>query len=143
MAAGTGEIQFGLHPGAFARDRPWAHPHHAKRRCVDGIGSLRFRPRSRHLCGLFLRAVCVSNDRKGVGGEQGLSAPSDGQARMIECSNRRGTKGDPMTTEEKIEDALRRINPRLEDLSEGYVEFLEFNGETGELTIKTFGGRLL
>ncbi len=45
--------------------------------------------------------------------------------------------------EEKITDLLRRINPKLEELSEGYVEFLGFDRERGELTIKTFGGRLL
>jgi hypothetical protein len=48
-----------------------------------------------------------------------------------------------MTVEERIVDVLGRINPKLEELAEGCVEFMSFDREKGELTIKTFGGRLL
>ncbi len=48
-----------------------------------------------------------------------------------------------MGREETIENVLEHLNPRLEELSDGYVEFLGFDTVKGELTIKTFGGRLL
>ena len=48
-----------------------------------------------------------------------------------------------MTVEEKIKNALRYINPKLEELSEGYVEFMDFDRDEGILTIRTYGGRLL
>ncbi len=35
------------------------------------------------------------------------------------------------------------VNPKLEALAEGYVEFMGFDETTGILTVKTYGGRLL
>jgi hypothetical protein len=47
-----------------------------------------------------------------------------------------------MMLKEKIERTLATINPRLEELAEGYVEFMELDEEGGVLVIKSFGGRL-
>jgi hypothetical protein len=47
-----------------------------------------------------------------------------------------------MTLKEKIEEVLAEINPRLEALAEGYVEFSDLDEALGLLTIKSFGGRL-
>ena len=48
-----------------------------------------------------------------------------------------------MTTRERIEEIIRGLNPKLEELSEGYVEFLSYDESTGILTVMTYGGRLL
>ncbi len=47
-----------------------------------------------------------------------------------------------MMLKEKIERTLATINPRLEELAEGYVELMELDEERGVLVIKSFGGRL-
>ena len=47
-----------------------------------------------------------------------------------------------MTLREKIERALVTLNPRLEELAEGYVELMEFDEARKVLVIKSFGGRL-
>ncbi len=47
-----------------------------------------------------------------------------------------------MTLREKIEGLLATINPRLEHLAQGYVEFMELDEPKRVLTIKSFGGRL-
>ena len=47
-----------------------------------------------------------------------------------------------MALRERVEELLRRINPKLEELSEGYVEFLDLDETKGILTIELFGGRL-
>jgi hypothetical protein len=47
-----------------------------------------------------------------------------------------------MTLKEKIERALATINPRLEELADGYVELMELDEARGILVIKSFGGRL-
>ncbi len=47
-----------------------------------------------------------------------------------------------MTLKEKIERAIAAINPRLEELAEGYVEPLELDEARRVLVIKSFGGRL-
>ena len=47
-----------------------------------------------------------------------------------------------MTLKEKIERAIAAINPRLEELAEGYVELIELDEAKKVLVIKSFGGRL-
>ncbi len=47
-----------------------------------------------------------------------------------------------MALKEKIERALAAINPRLEELADGYVELMELDEAQGALVIKSFGGRL-
>ena len=47
-----------------------------------------------------------------------------------------------MALRERTEEVVRRINPKLEELAEGYVEFMDLDEATGVLTIKLFGGRL-
>ena len=47
-----------------------------------------------------------------------------------------------MTLKEKIEQVLATINPRLEELAQGYVELMELDEAKGVLVIKSFGGRL-
>jgi len=48
-----------------------------------------------------------------------------------------------MTAKERIEEILHELNPKLEELSDGYVQFLGFDEATGVLTVMTYGGRLL
>jgi hypothetical protein len=52
-------------------------------------------------------------------------------------------KEEGMTVRERIEEIIRGLNPKLEELSEGYVEFLGYDEGTGILTVMTYGGRLL
>lgn len=47
-----------------------------------------------------------------------------------------------MTLKENIERALATINPRLEELAEGYVELMELDEARRVLVVKSFGGRL-
>jgi hypothetical protein len=47
-----------------------------------------------------------------------------------------------MELRRKVEEVVLRLNPRLEELSEGYVEFMDLDEAKGILTIKLFGGRL-
>ncbi len=47
-----------------------------------------------------------------------------------------------MTLREKMEKLVERLNPRLEELSDGYVELMELDEAHGIVTIKLFGGRL-
>ncbi len=47
-----------------------------------------------------------------------------------------------MTLGEKVEQALRELEPRLEDLSEGHAELLEISEEKAVVTLKLIGGRL-
>jgi len=48
-----------------------------------------------------------------------------------------------MTARERIEEIIRELNPKLEELSDGYVQFLGYDETTGILTVVTYGGRLL
>ena len=48
-----------------------------------------------------------------------------------------------MTARERIEEIIRGLNPKLEELSEGCVGFLGYDESTGILTVMTYGGRLL
>jgi len=47
-----------------------------------------------------------------------------------------------MELKERIEEALKRLNPRLEELAEGYVELISIDETTGSATLRLFGGRL-
>ena len=47
-----------------------------------------------------------------------------------------------MTLEEKIVQALRELEPRLEELAEGHAELLDADAERGRVTLKLIGGRL-
>ena len=47
-----------------------------------------------------------------------------------------------MTLKERIEGVISAINPRLEELAEGYVELVEVDETTKVLVLKSFGGRL-
>ena len=48
-----------------------------------------------------------------------------------------------MTIKERVEELLRVLNPRLEELADGYVEFMDFDETSAVLSVKTYGGRLL
>jgi len=47
-----------------------------------------------------------------------------------------------MTLREKLTLALAAINPRLEELAEGYVELIEVDEARRVVVLKSFGGRL-
>ena len=52
-------------------------------------------------------------------------------------------QGGKMTARERIEEIIRELNPKLEELSDGYVQFLGYDETKGILTVVTYGGRLL
>ncbi len=43
---------------------------------------------------------------------------------------------------DELKSFIEEINPRLEELAQGTVEFLEFDREGGVLKLKLIGGRL-
>ncbi len=47
-----------------------------------------------------------------------------------------------MSLKEKVEQAVRELEPRLEDLAQGHVELLEIDEAKGIVTLKLIGGRL-
>ncbi len=47
-----------------------------------------------------------------------------------------------MTFEEKVTRTLLELEPRLEELAEGYAELMEVDPERGRVTLKLIGGRL-
>jgi Fe-S cluster biogenesis protein NfuA len=47
-----------------------------------------------------------------------------------------------MTLRERTKELIERLNPKLEELAEGSVEFMDLDETTGVLTIRSFGGRL-
>jgi Fe-S cluster biogenesis protein NfuA len=47
-----------------------------------------------------------------------------------------------MTLKERIEQIVADLNPRLEDLADGYVEVLDIDEAGKAVTLKSFGGRL-
>ncbi len=47
-----------------------------------------------------------------------------------------------MTLKEKIEQTLTGLNPRLENLANGYVELMDIDEAKKTVTLKSFGGRL-
>jgi len=48
-----------------------------------------------------------------------------------------------MTARERVEKIIGELNPKLEELSDGYVQFHGYDEATGILTVVTYGGRLL
>ena len=48
-----------------------------------------------------------------------------------------------MAIKERVEEILRVLNPKLEELAGGYVEFMGFDETSAVLSVKTYGGRLL
>lgn len=47
-----------------------------------------------------------------------------------------------MSLRERVEEALRDLNPRLEELAEGEVEVVSIDEETGTVTLRMLGGSL-
>ncbi len=47
-----------------------------------------------------------------------------------------------MTLRDKIDETVRRINPRLEELAEGEIEVVDLDEARGILTVRLLGGRL-
>ncbi len=47
-----------------------------------------------------------------------------------------------MTLREKVEKAVRELEPRLEDLAEGHAEVMDVDEERRLVTLKLIGGRL-
>jgi Fe-S cluster biogenesis protein NfuA len=47
-----------------------------------------------------------------------------------------------MTLRERIDEAVKQINPRLEELAEGEIEVVDLDETRGILTVKLLGGRL-
>jgi len=42
----------------------------------------------------------------------------------------------------RVEEAVRRLQPRLEDLAEGHVELMEVDEKRGVVKLKLVGGRV-
>ncbi len=47
-----------------------------------------------------------------------------------------------MTFRERVEQTVRDLEPKLEDLAQGHVELLEIDEAKGLVTLKLIGGRL-
>ncbi|MCX8022243.1 MAG: hypothetical protein N2745_05665 [Syntrophorhabdaceae bacterium] len=47
-----------------------------------------------------------------------------------------------MLREEEIKNTIQNINPKLDELAEGIVEFIGFDSERRVLTVKLIGGKL-
>ncbi len=47
-----------------------------------------------------------------------------------------------MTFKEKVAQAVRELEPKLEELTQGHVELLDADEEKGIATLKLIGGRL-
>ena len=47
-----------------------------------------------------------------------------------------------MTFKERVSQAVRELEPRLEELTEGHAELLDVDEEKGIATLKLIGGRL-
>jgi hypothetical protein len=44
---------------------------------------------------------------------------------------------------DKIKETIEKLNPRFDELAEGYAEFLSFDEVKGTVTVKLIGGKLL
>jgi hypothetical protein len=44
---------------------------------------------------------------------------------------------------DKIKETIERLNPKFDELAEGYAEFLSFDESKGAVTVKLIGGKLL
>jgi Fe-S cluster biogenesis protein NfuA len=47
-----------------------------------------------------------------------------------------------MTLRERIDETVKEINPRLEELAEGEIEVVDLDETRGILTVKLLGGTL-
>ena len=47
-----------------------------------------------------------------------------------------------MTLGQNVVEALKELEPKLEELAQGYAELLEADPEQGRVTLKLIGGRL-
>ncbi len=47
-----------------------------------------------------------------------------------------------MTLRDRIDEMVKRINPKLEELAEGEIEVVDLDEAQGILTVKLLGGRL-
>ena len=47
-----------------------------------------------------------------------------------------------MELRKRVEQALERLKPKLEDLAEGHVELLDVDERGGTVKVKLIGGRL-
>jgi hypothetical protein len=47
-----------------------------------------------------------------------------------------------LTLEQKVVEALKELEPKLEELAQGYAELLEADQEHCRVTLKLIGGRL-
>ena len=47
-----------------------------------------------------------------------------------------------MDLQQKVEEEIIRLNPRLQELAEGTVEVISVDEPTGIVTLRIFGGRL-
>ncbi len=47
-----------------------------------------------------------------------------------------------MTFRERVEQAVRELEPKLENLAQGHAEVLEIDEAKGIVTLKLIGGRL-
>lgn len=47
-----------------------------------------------------------------------------------------------MELRHRVEEEVRRLNPRLKELAEGEVEVVSVDEKTGTVTLLTFGGQL-
>ncbi len=47
-----------------------------------------------------------------------------------------------MTLRDRIDETVKKINPRLEELAEGEIEVVDLDEIRGILTVKLLGGRL-
>jgi hypothetical protein len=44
---------------------------------------------------------------------------------------------------DKIKETIERLNPKFDELAEGYAEFLSFDENKGSVTVRLIGGKLL
>ena len=49
----------------------------------------------------------------------------------------------PIDPSDKIKETIERLNPRFDELAEGYAQFLSFDESKGAVTVKLVGGKLL
>ena len=50
---------------------------------------------------------------------------------------------EPIDLSDKIKETIERLNPRFDELAEGYAQFLSFDESKGAVTVKLVGGKLL
>lgn len=48
-----------------------------------------------------------------------------------------------MTFSDKIKETIQYLNPKFDELADGYAEFIDADESKGTVTVKLIGGRLL